>query len=191
MEYHSVIERIKNKGRDDALKEIYSKYRNEFILWAIRHHSCTMEEAKDIFQQAVIIFYENIIYEKVSEISTKVKTYLFSIGKNKLLELLREKSKHVPQFNEFEMVNADIYYDAADDGYEDKLKRVQGCMDKLGDPCKSILEHYYYHKRSMQEIAEILEYKNSDTVKNLKYKCLQRLRQIFTVDYGSISEQLL
>jgi len=178
MEYHSVIERIKNKDRENGLKEIYSKYRNEFVMWAVRHHSCTMEEAKDVFQQSVIIFYENIIYDKVSEITTKVKTYLFSIGKNKLLELMREKSKHQSQLNEMALVNGEIYYDADSDEYEDKLKIVKACMEKLGDPCKSILEQYYYHKKSMKEISEFLDYKNSDTVKNLKYKCLHRLKQI-------------
>jgi RNA polymerase sigma-70 factor (ECF subfamily) len=147
-----------------------------------------MEEAKDVFQQAVIIFYENIIYDKVSEITTKVKTYIFSIGKNKLLELLREKSRHQHQFNDLAFVDTEIYYDSFDDGYEDNLKKVEAGLIRLGDPCKSILEQYYYHKKSMQEISEFLEYKNSDTVKNLKYKCLQRLRQIFSSDFDVINE---
>ena len=40
----------------------------------------------------------------------------------------------------------------------------------------------------MLEISEVLDYKNSDTVKNLKYKCLQRLRQIFKSEFGELSE---
>ena len=43
----------------------------------------------------------------------------------------------------------------------------------------------------MQEIADGMDYKNSDTVKNLKYKCLQRLRQVYKSDYGTINGSLL
>lgn len=188
MENHSLIKRIKNKGGDDALKEIYGNYRDEFLLWAVRHHSCTMEEAKDIFQQSVVIFYENIMVGKVKEITTRVKTYLFSIGKYKIYELVRQKSKHSLQVDDPVYVNSDIFYNDIDDEYEEKLKKVENCMTKLGDPCKNILEHYYYHKKSMQEISEIMDYKGSETVKNLKYKCLQRLKKIINSGFGTINE---
>lgn len=191
MENHSMIERIKKQDSENGLKEIYSKYRDEFLLWAIRNHSCSMEEAKDVFQQTVIIFYENIVYGKVSEITTKVKTYLFSIGKNKLLELIRKKGKHLNEFKDQAYSGSEIYYGDEYEEYEGKLKKVELCLEKLGDPCKGILKQYYYQKRSMQEIAKVLDYKNSDTVKNLKYKCLQRLRQVFTSDFGDFNEHLL
>ena len=79
MKDHSLIERIKSKQSDKALKEVYQKYRNEFLHWAVRNHSCSMEEAKDVFQQGVVILYENVKLGKVTQITTQVKTYLFSI----------------------------------------------------------------------------------------------------------------
>ena len=191
MENHSLIERIKKEDGDDALKEIYGNYRNEFLLWAIRHHSCTMEEAKDVFQQTVVIFYENVIYGKLTELTTHVKTYLFSIGKNKMHELVRQKNKSFLQVEDQDYTNSDLYYNDIENGYEDKLKKVEICMVKLGDPCKSILEHYYYNKKSMQEISEIMDYNNGDTVKNLKYKCLQRLKQIVNTGYDTINKEML
>ena len=176
MENHSLIERIKKGNDNDALKEIYNKYRNEFLLWGIRHHSCTMEEAKDAFQQSIVVFYENIIHGKVTEITTKVKTYLFSIGKNKIREQARQKSKHLLHIEDQVYANSDIYNNDIDEGYEEKLKKIEICMIKLGDPCKSILEQYYYNKKSMQEISEIMDYKSRDTVKNLKYKCFTTVK---------------
>lgn len=190
MENHSLIERIKSKDSEKGLKEIYSNYRNEFLMWAVRHHSCSMDEAKDVFQQTVIIFYENIRGGKVTQITTQVKTYLFSIGKNKILELMRSKSKSQPQYNDMIYSDTDYLYNEVDDDYEEKLKKAQACLTKLGNPCKSILEQYYYHKKSMVEISEIMEYKNSDTVKNLKYKCLKRLKQMFKTDFGTFKEQI-
>ncbi len=180
-----MIERIKNKEGDKALKEVYQKYRNEFLHWAVRNHSCSLEEAKDIFQQGIVIFYENIRLEKVTHFTTQVKTYLFSICKNKLLEMLRNKSKEQSKYNDQVLLNDEFYFSTVTDDFEEKISVVEACLLEMGDPCKGILEQYYYHKKSMVEISEILNYKNSDTVKNLKYKCLQRLKQNCKSKLGS------
>ena len=187
MENHSLIERIKYGDGDDALKEIYNTYRNEFILWATGNHSCTTEEAKDIFQQSMIVLYENVIYEKLTEITTQVNTYLFSIGKNKILELMRQKGKAVIQNEDQVDFESHLYGLEIDEGFEEKMRKVEASILKLGTPCKNILEQYYYHKKSMQELSEILGYKSSDTVKNLKYKCLQRLKQIYNSGFGTLN----
>ena len=187
MENHSLIERIKNGDGDDALKEIYSSYRNEFIRWAIGNHSCSMEEAKDIFQQSMIILYENVVYEKLTELTTQVNTYLFGIGKNKILELLRQKGRAVIQNEDKVDYESYLYGHEMDEGFEEKMRKVEAFISKMGTPCKNILEQYYYHKKSMQEISEILDYKSGDTVKTLKYKCLQRLKQIANSGLGTLN----
>ena len=61
---------------------------------------------------------------------------------------------------------------------EQQSESVEHGLDKLGEPGRTILELFYYHGKSMEEIAELLHYKNSATVKNLKYKYLIRLRKI-------------
>jgi RNA polymerase sigma-70 factor (ECF subfamily) len=152
----------------------------------MRRHSCTKEDAKDVFQQSIMIFYENIIYGKVKEITSQVKTYLFSIGKNKILELSRQKSKQQFTSEDYMFSGQDIFYNDFDDGYEEKIQKIELCISKIGDPCKKLLVEFYYHKRSMIDIAEIMDYKNSDTVKNLKYKCLKRLKQVFQSDFGTL-----
>jgi DNA-directed RNA polymerase specialized sigma24 family protein len=62
---------------------------------------------------------------------------------------------------------------------EELIELSKACLLKLGDPCKQVLESYYYHRKSMQEIALWLGYKNEQTARNQKYKCLLRLREIF------------
>ena len=52
-------------------------------------------------------------------------------------------------------------------------------LKKLGEPCKTIIEDYYLHSRSMQEICEKFGYTNADNAKTQKYKCLQRLKKLF------------
>ena len=56
---------------------------------------------------------------------------------------------------------------------------MEHAMDKIGEPCKSLLEAYYFQKKSMPEIADFFGYTNADNAKTQKYKCLIRLKKIF------------
>jgi hypothetical protein len=49
----------------------------------------------------------------------------------------------------------------------------------LGEPCKTIMEDFYMHNKSMQDICERFGYTNADNAKTQKYKCLQRLKKLF------------
>jgi DNA-directed RNA polymerase specialized sigma24 family protein len=57
---------------------------------------------------------------------------------------------------------------------------MEQAMTNLGEPCKSLLEAYYLDKKSMVEIAGDFGYTNADNAKNQKYKCLMRLKKIFS-----------
>jgi RNA polymerase sigma factor (sigma-70 family) len=176
MDHKEVIARIK-AGHEEDLDEIYRKYRKEFLTWITRTYHCSEEDGKDIFQSVVIIFYESIVKEKLTELTSSIKTYLFAIGKNKIQELTRTQSKEVM----IETVNENehFYLPKGQDEGDDNFKKVEKCLETLGDPCKSILELYYYQKLTISQITEKLNYKNADTSKNLKYKCLQRLKKIY------------
>jgi len=190
MNNHSLIERIKNNDGEQVLKEIYQKHRNEFVNWVVRNHDCQSEEAKEVFQQAMVILYENIVYGRITEINVQMKTYIFGIGKNKLMEMLRRRNNMAVQLNEDRAEDQDIYYGEFNESYEIRLSQIELCLLQIGDPCKSILQHYYYHKKSIQCIADIMDYKNMETVKSLKYKCLARLKKIYLNSGAPLTTEL-
>ncbi len=64
------------------------------------------------------------------------------------------------------------------DLYEQSLQVIESCLNRLGEPCRSLLQLYYYHGLSMEEIAVKMQHKNRLTSKNLKYKCVNRLRKL-------------
>ncbi len=51
-------------------------------------------------------------------------------------------------------------------------------VNAMGEPCCSLLDKYYWGDKSGDEIAKELQYKNSDTVKTQKYKCMQKLKSV-------------
>jgi len=174
-----IIEKIRN-GNKKELAEVYKAHRTEFVSWATRHYQCDPEEARDIYQASIISFYDNIIKEKLQHLNGSVKTYLFAIGKNKIMELRRADKKFTPESNRDADIEDSIDFES--EGKELQLQVVQQCLEKLGDPCKTMLELYYFHQTGLEELAKKLHYKNSDTVKNLKSRCLLRLRELVTIE---------
>ncbi|MDN5201741.1 sigma-70 family RNA polymerase sigma factor [Fulvivirgaceae bacterium BMA10] len=179
MSENSVIESIKS-GDEAELGKIYQKYRMEFISWVVKNYSCTIDEAKDVYQLAIVIFYENIISGRLVEMTSSIKSYLFAIGKNKMLEQKKLANKYTYNLDgTMNMIHEEEDSKEMAEKEEKTFKMVENCLNLLGDPCKKLLELYYYQRKSMPEITEILGYKNADTAKNQKYKCMKRLKKIF------------
>ena len=152
-------------------------HKNDGVNWIRSNFNLDSDEAKEIFQASIITLYDNVITGKLVELNADIKSYLFGICKYKSLEYKRRKGK----LNIFETDT--LYYEQYENQIEEKLKfenqieQVNKAMQSIGDPCKSILQLYYYKKLSMTAICELLGYKNADTVKNQKYKCLKRLQK--------------
>jgi RNA polymerase sigma factor (sigma-70 family) len=173
-----MIEEIKN-GNKKELADIYKAYRNEFVSWATGHYQCTRDEARDIYQASIITFYDNIMRERLLQLNGSVKTYFFAIGKNKILEL-RRSDKKFDLNTDVQEVDLTDEPDHEMQWKEGNLDLVRKCLEKLGEPCRTMLELYYYHETGLEDLAQMLHYKNSDTVKNLKSRCLMRLRELVT-----------
>ena len=106
-----------------------------------------------------------------------IKTYLYSIGKNKLLSDSRRDSKL--SFNE--EYEDHLLLEELDETQQDsdsKINQIKSVIENLQNPCADILRLFYFNNLSNDEIAEILGYKNGNTVKNLKYKCIQRIKRL-------------
>ena len=171
------LEKIKN-GDSQEMAQIYSDYKDEFIGFMRNRYGCDQTEARDIYQMSILALQENIINGKLTELRSSIKTYLFAIGKNKFLETRNSNQRFLHGYD-FEVLKKSEELDKEKQETEVKLGIVESCLQEIGDPARSLLELYYYHGLSMEEIALKLGYKNSSTVKNLKYKFLNRLRKVY------------
>jgi RNA polymerase sigma-70 factor (ECF subfamily) len=170
------ITRLKGNP-NKTLIGLYRDYRKEFLSWSWKAYKVEEEVAADCFQDAIIVLYKNIVDKKLTVLSSSVKTYLFSIGKNLLLNKLKSKYRETslteltPETEKMELM--DLFEGTS------REKRIADLVLKIKDPCKSILRYFYYHKFSMQEIAEKMNYKNAHTVKSQKVRCIKELQELF------------
>ena len=171
------LDKILN-GDKNQIDTIYNNYRAEFISWIVKLYHCSSDDAGEVYHYAIVTFYENVISSKLKVLDCSIKTYLFAIGRNKYLEKLKAQKKHDQNCDENVLINLPDVQKTDALLREQQLESVERGLEKLGEPGRTILELYYNHGKSMEEIAELLHYKNSATAKNLKYKCLIRLRKI-------------
>lgn len=137
------------------------------------------QEAKDVYQDGVIVLYEKIRDNKLA-LSSSLKTFLYSICRNLWLKQLDRKDKHVGKIEdqeEFFVVEEEEVKDM-----QDEINRHEGmklALDKLGEPCKSLITDYYINDLNMQQMTAKFGYTNADNTKNQKYKCMNRLKKYF------------
>jgi RNA polymerase sigma factor (sigma-70 family) len=174
------IQKIKT-NENVALKEIYQQYRGDCVHWLKQKFNCSDDDAIEIFQMSVIIMYDNIVSGKLTTLTSSIKTYITAIAQNKAMELIRSRKHLANDINTDSLCITYVYQENEHELESELIQAATRCLDDMGDPCKSLLTHYYYMGRSMDEITAIMNYKNADTTKNQKYKCLKRLQTMYFV----------
>lgn len=165
-------------GDPSGLSFVYEKYRREYINWIRRFSRCDADDACEYYQGTMVIFYENVTNGKLTELQSSLKTYLFGIGKNLVMHEYRKTRRHEKVKAEF-LVQTHLAGSAQELLAEDNdLALIHRCFGRIGDPCHRLLELFYFHQKSMEEISAELGYKNPETAKNQKYKCMERLRKL-------------
>jgi RNA polymerase sigma factor (sigma-70 family) len=175
---------LKGLAKNDA-KSIETIYKNNFnIVQAfILNNNGTYDDAKDIFQEAMIVLYENVKSETFV-LTCQIKTYLYSVCRRLWLKRLQYSTRFITPVESLEET-VPVEEDIED---QDKLNAdftiMERALGSLGEPCKSLLEAYYLEKKDMAAIAAAFGYTNADNAKNQKYKCLIRLKKLFFSQYN-------
>jgi RNA polymerase sigma factor (sigma-70 family) len=164
-----------------AIETIY-RQNYAMIQSFILNNSGSHDDARDIFQEAMIVLFEKARLGSF-ELSSQLKTYIYSVCRRLWLKRLNQMQKYNGNLENIEETVA------VDDDMEVHEKRnndfilMENAMSKIGEPCKTLLEAYYIQKKHMQEIAADFGYTNADNAKTQKYKCLMRLKKIFFAQY--------
>ncbi|MDP3567478.1 RNA polymerase sigma factor [Sediminibacterium sp.] len=165
-------------GNSEVLTVLYKKYYN-IVLKFIVNNSGTQEAAQDIYQETIIVLYENV-QKPNFELNCQLQTYIYSIAKRLWLKQLKKNSKTFLFKEDGENDLVDVGSEISEHiDKEADLEKMNKSLIELGEPCATLIKDFYVQKLSMDEIAEKFGYTNADNAKNQKYKCLQRLKKYF------------
>ena len=174
---------LQGLARSDK-KAIEIIYRDNYnmVQSLIINNSGSTDDAKDIFQEAMIVLYEKV-RSGTFELNCLIKTYVYSVSRRLWLKRLQQMNRFAPAIENLQdtvPVEEDV---EENERINNEFQAMEKAISSLGEPCKSLLEAYYLEKKSMQEIASFFGYTNAENAKNQKYKCLVRLKKIFFAQY--------
>lgn len=160
---------------DAALKYLYSTYFPKVKKYIL---SCGGNdvEAKDIFQNVIIVFYQNVKAKKF-ELTARISTYLITLARNMWINRKKELLK---------LVTLDTWSDNGKNDHKlviDHLLETERSefavklMENLGEDCRTILILSIYQKISMKKISTIMGFQNGQVARNKKSKCLKYLKK--------------
>ncbi|GAB3252620.1 hypothetical protein GCM10027347_11810 [Larkinella harenae] len=164
-------------GSDTLLEELYRRY-FPMVLHLILNNSGSEADAKDIYQETLIVLYEKVTTDSL-ELHCQLKTYIYSVSRRLWLKQLSLRSRNGSSLLDTEDI-ADVTDDLTNhEARDQQFELMADSLNRLGEPCRTLLEDFYIRHLSMQDITEKFGYTNADNAKTQKYKCLMRLKRLF------------
>jgi len=171
---NKIIRRIQDNDRT-ILGELFLN-NDKLIGSYISKNGGSQTDAKAILHEAIIVLWQNVNSGRF-DLSAKVSTYLFAVAKNKWMAESRRRKKLEYSVEGLERMPSSE--DSLGNIIEDEANSQVGeALEALGPPCKDILILYYFEERNMNDIAEILNFANSNVAKAKKYQCKKALEKL-------------
>jgi RNA polymerase sigma factor (sigma-70 family) len=139
----------------------------------ITHNQGTREQARDIFQDAMIIVYRRIKSDEL-ELSCKFGTYLYAICKNIWMQ---ERKKYLQRAEKLRQQPLEVNDPGpADDPLLQKhlTNLFNKHFDALSKDCQKILS-MYFNNFSVEDIRAAMNYKDLHHTADRKYRCKKSL----------------
>jgi RNA polymerase sigma factor (sigma-70 family) len=180
---------IKKGERYIALEKVYGNF--PMIRKMVISGGGNEDDARDIFQDAILIFYRLAIKPDFI-LSSSISTLLYSISHKLWLKKYRDFDSRRSGISEDVHGKYDLQAEEIEEEEEEeeRNKLSEKVLEGLGEPCSAILKMFYYENFSMKEIASRLGYSNENTAKAQKYKCIERGKKILAESLSTLKTLL-
>jgi len=173
MDDQKIVELLRFKNQDKMFLKLYKNY--PIIEKLICSKGGSKEDAKDIFQNALVIFYNNACQSNF-KLTSSINTYLYSVCRFLWKDELLKKNKISSQ-----EIADDFSIDFENDmnvilEKEAKFIQVEKVLQELGEKCLQVLSLFYYNGLSLKIIAQKMGLQSEAAAKTQKYKCLEQAK---------------
>ncbi len=163
-------------GDMTAYREHYESYREAYVNFA-RRYTDDQELIADSYHDAFIALYENIVEGRLTSLHSSLRTYVFSVAKYTLFAKLKKRGKEISTDEITEEVS--LPSGLMDTSLNDeRIEEVRRAIQNLGNKCREILVLFYYRRYTIDAITHAMSYKNENTAKAHKSRCLKQLREL-------------
>jgi RNA polymerase sigma factor (sigma-70 family) len=139
------------------------------------------EDIEDVFQESCIVLMQKIKSGGFA-ISREgaLFSYLVQIGKLTACNIIRKRKDITTE--DVVTISDNLHKECEDISVDEKQKSQDEFLDRVFDSlpsdCKTLLKHFYWGYKPMDQIASILGMRNADSAKTKKNKCMNKFKDI-------------
>lgn len=158
-------------GKSSILDSIYEHFFPKIRRFIIQH-SGTSEDAKDIFQEALLVIYNNAL-SKDFKLTCAFGTYLYAICRNIWFYQIRRKKIQIKVHEEEDtLVDPEELEDSLI--WLERYKIYQRQFQNISDQCQALLQAYLSGE-DMLSIAKQFGFASVAYARKRKFKCKEQL----------------
>jgi RNA polymerase sigma factor (sigma-70 family) len=174
MEENQVIDGLRK--RESAAYNLLYTFYYPTIESFVKRNNGTSADAKDIFQETIIVLLEKVP-KKDFILTSSIKTYIFAVASNIWLKRLRDAKKVTQLGPDFEMEDMTLAEWEQHEETRAARNSIQRVFHKISRHCFVFLTKTFLTGITREKLVEEMGYKNSHTFDNQKYKCLEQARK--------------
>jgi DNA-directed RNA polymerase specialized sigma24 family protein len=158
-------------SRADQEQHLTELYAQTFPLVArfVSKMGGTFPDAKDVFQDALVIFYEKQVNGTLA-VALSAEAYILGIAKHVWLRKFRQDKAR------FAFGPGEAQISIPPDNFGEADNRLLALVQLSGRKCLELLQAFYYDKLGLPDIARAFGYQTVRSATVQKYKCLEKIR---------------
>ncbi|MDN5203857.1 hypothetical protein QQ008_20870 [Fulvivirgaceae bacterium BMA10] len=170
---YDLLKKIKQRD-NDAIKKLYAQNFPKVLKYIVTNNG-SPEDAKDIFQEGIYIFWNKIRLGEIKTLTAQLNTILFSICKKLWLQRLGK----VKKWNSVSQDTRSFFWQKQNaNGNESQIKLMKSVFKELSDMCQSLLKKWIAHEEPLEEIVLEFNFKNKRTATVRINQCLDRAKNL-------------
>lgn len=172
-----LLDDIRLGSGNKALSYLYDNTLSKVRKYVMKN-SGLREEADDIFQDAVIVFFQQV-KEKRFDSQVPIEAFVYTVARNLWIDKAR-REKRMLRYDYVGQFESKSDYDDQLGALiqKEKSNAMRMVFEMLDEKCQKILQYHLFEKRSMKEISQLMGYSSEDVAKTNHYRCKQYLSKL-------------
>jgi RNA polymerase sigma factor (sigma-70 family) len=155
------------EGDPDAWNEFVERFSRYVFAICSRAFRLAEHDAEDVFQEVFARAFERLADLRSDD---AVRPWLAQLTRRLCIDKLRLLARDTPSDAELDEREADDVLASLDDAMT-----VRAALDKVGDPCREILDRFFCRDESYRTIGDVLDMP-AGTIASRISRCLEKVR---------------
>ena len=154
-------------SREEMLIELYKEAFPPIAAFVSKHGGA-LDDAKDIFHEALILYYEKPRTQ--AQIKSR-KSYLYGMARYLWFQHYNQASRYT------QVLGPTIKMEDEPSNKHISTDKLLEFLEQAGQKCMEMLKAFYYDRLSMDQLSSRFGFKGVRSATVQKYKCLEKVRE--------------